>query len=179
MGYGKKDLKRGYFVRISRTPALDFIYEMNGTVTMGCTPFPFNQKRVYYLLSQRTPHWVACAMEHGPPKPGEVPVRLCGLSGCINGKHYKWGTQGEANSTRDVPGMSGEANPGAKVDRLLVAQIRSVNWRGGYYKWHVAQACGISMRTLAMILNGHTWKGIEPYRDAAEWAERNNDGDEF
>ena len=166
-----------YFQDPSR--ALLFILEKHTSGFQNHYNLPSGQKRVYYLMSQRTPQWVATAMEHGPPGEGEVPVRTCSIHGCINGLHHCWGTQGEANKTRAMPDQSGEANPSAKLSRLLVAQLRSVKWRGGYYKSHVAEVLGISMKTLSRLLNGYTWEGIKPYVNASEWAARNEKGDEF
>lgn len=161
------------------TSALDFILEKHLTASLDHYTLQSGQKRVYYLMSQRTPQWVATAMEHGPPGEGEVPVRTCSIHGCINGLHHRWGTQGEANQTRSMPDQSGEANPSAKLSRLLVAQLRCIKWRGGYHKEQTAKACGISMKTLSQVLNGYVWEGIKPYVNASEWASRSEKEDEF
>lgn len=150
--------------------ALAFILEAFASREEGCFHMPFPQKRVYFLSSQRTPQWVSTQMHHGLPEPGQVPVRMCGTSWCINGAHYVWGSQGDANSARSMPDQNGEKNPASKLTALEVAQLRSINWRGGYYKSLAAEAAGISMKTLAQVLNGHTWKGVTPYLGAEEWA---------
>lgn len=159
-------------------PALAYILEQYTDRNPECFRLPYPQKRVYYLSSQRTPQWVSTEMEHGHPPPGAVPVRLCGTPWCINGAHYEWGTQSEVNRTRSMPNQSGDDNPASKLTALEVAQLRSVNWRGGYYKSLAAEAAGVSLRTFANMLNGHSWKGVMPYRGADEWVLRGQK-DEF
>lgn len=144
-------------------PPLQFILDRSVQDREECYLLPFDQQRIYYLATQRTPQWVACCMRHGPPETGQVPIRLCNLFGCVNGAHYEWGTQGEANRRRRMPDQSGENNPASKLTELEVAQLRSVDWRGGYYKMQAAEAAGISMKTLAKVLHGHIWKGVAPY----------------
>lgn len=165
---------------MGRTSAsLEYIHRKYLAGSTDHYSLPGGSKRVSYLGRQRTPQWISTCMEHGPPGKNEVPVRTCSLHGCINGKHHIWGSQGDVNATRAMPDQSGEKNPGSKLTSLEVAQLRSVNWRAGYYKKHAAEAAGISMRTLALMLSRYTWKGIEPYRGAEEWASRSATGDEF
>lgn len=147
-------------------PALAFILQQDQQVREECYSLPFAQQRIYFLARQRTPQWCATFMRHGVPPSHSVPVRLCDTFDCINGAHYKWGTQGEVNRKRSMPDQSGEGNPNSKLTELEVAQLRCVNWGTGVYKLQAASAAGISGRTLALVLNKRIWRDVAPYQSS-------------
>lgn len=144
--------------------SLSFLLSQFTLSVSDCYELPTNQQRIFYLNSQRTPQWVSTAMHHGMPKLGQVPVKKCGIVCCVNGAHYRWGTQAECNAARRVRPLHGEGNPNAKLDNLIVSQLRCVDWGYGYWKPAVARALGVSVRTLVGVIEGRSWPGIEPYK---------------
>lgn len=120
-----------------------------------CVSLPWRQSTIRFGGRSRPLKWAACLIANGAPTgDATIPISTCGIVGCINGRHYRWGTFADALAQREFPSRRGEANPNAKVTDKEVAQLRSVNWGTGYHKSQVIEAHGISYQTLYMILRG-------------------------
>jgi hypothetical protein len=147
-----------------RSIAMEFLRGKIGNWGDECYPLPKPQKNILLVNKSRSVGWVVCKLAHGDPPEGGVAINVCGAWDCANGTHWRWGTFAESLAQRSFTSRRGERNPAAKLTALDVAQLRSVNWERGTYKAITAEHLGISLATLHKILNGWTWKGIEPYR---------------
>lgn len=143
---------------------MEFIRGKIGNWGDECYPLPKPQKNVLLVNKSRSVGWVVCKLANGDPPPEGVAINKCGAWDCVNGTHWRWGTFSEALALREFPSRRGERNPAAKLDAEDVAILRAVNWERGTYKRAVCEHLGISMGTLHKIINGWTWRGIEPYR---------------
>lgn len=121
----------------------------------------------------RTPQWVTCHEINGTPPPDMVPVNTCGVVGCINGRHYKWGSFHDMLASRRFKERRGSDNPNAKLTEDQVARWKAKDWGNGAEKGPESRKAGISIKTLNMILDGKAWQHVEPNARAGL------EGDEF
>src|SRR5215216_2368856 len=146
-----------------RSQAAMFLMNLVAGADDECQFFPFDQKHVAWGGGTRTPHWITCRLVNGEPSEGQVPVRQCGVYGCINGRHYKWGTMGEAQANRIFRSRKGGNNPRANISDLELSQLRSINWGNGRFMAQVAERHGVTVRTLNSLLRGWVRAEVKPY----------------
>jgi len=156
------------FGRISKrsfgSKAFKYLQGVSASNSDECAFFPFPQKAVAWGASSKQPHWITCFLTNGSPPEGTVPVRICGVQGCINGRHFKWGTQSEAQAARIFKPRTGGRNPNARVTDAQVAEWRAMDWGNGMRKVEAAQEAGITLRTLNNILTGHSHINVPSWR---------------
>lgn len=145
-----------------RSPAAQHLTNLVALKSDECQFFPFEQEKVAFSSGARSPQWITCRLANGMPGAGQVPVRQCGVSGCINGYHYKWGTMAEAQDARVYKPRSGGNNPNAKLDETKVAAIKATKWLSGNQKVQAAKSYGISVKTLNSIIKGWSWAWVKP-----------------
>ena len=162
-------------IKADRFEALEWISHSNVNRGDECFEFEFDSPTVRFMDKSRAPCWISCFLIHGPTEGDQHPVQICKTPGCINGRHFKWGTYTEKMRARVFPSRRGEANPTAKFTDLEVAQLKSVRWGNGRWKKQVAEIHGVSIMTLNGVISGKTWSHIAPYVSAKNSVE----GDEF
>lgn len=146
-----------------RHEALEWIFAQNANSGDECYDFIFDAPHVRFLDKPKAPHWIGCYLANGIPGPDQHPVKTCKTIGCINGKHYRWGSFSEAAAARRFKSRVGENNPMAKFTDLEVAQLKCVRWGNGRWKKDAAEAMGVNVMTLHEIISGRKWKHIPPY----------------
>lgn len=161
-------------LKAGRLQALEWIFAENAKSLDGCYDFIFDAPHVRFLDKPKAPHWVGCYLVNGPPQKDQYPVKTCVTIGCVNGKHYRWGSYPESIAARKFRSRVGEKNPAAKFTELEVSQLKSVRWGNGIWKKNAAEAMGVTVMTLHEILSGRKWAHVAPYKSAAK-----TEGDEF
>lgn len=117
-------------------------------------------KNMRYAGHVGTARWVTTTMVHGLPSPGQVPVQTCGVIGCLNGHHWKWGTMVENAAARRKPNRVGVKNPNAKLGEEQVREIRSMGDMTGAKRRELAARYGVSIHTINAVIRGQTWAGV-------------------
>lgn len=140
-----------------------------------CVIPPFTNSRIRLGYKSVTAQWLSCCVVNGDPKGGEVPVKTCGVKGCINGFHYRWGDMEDAQRARIFGPREGSNNPNSKLTEMEVSQLLCVNWGNGRFKSQAAEAAGIKPATLMAILDRRIWKNVLPYKPM----DLTEKGDEF
>lgn len=183
-----------------KSPAFTFISDSCIDDPDACEMFDYPQDSISFGGLTKSPRWIACYLAHGSPPPGMVPVPVCGVPGCINGHHFKWGTQAEVMAKRRFKNRTGSRNPNAKLTWEKVRAIRSLPWGKDYIlsvgyvpgktigtilkerKEAVAAQYGIAFVTLERVLRGKLWPAEDdPLGPAGDndGDSINTDGDEF
>lgn len=108
-----------------------------------------------------TARWVTTMLVHGLPSPGQVPVQTCGVIGCLNGHHWRWGTMVENAAARRKPNRVGVKNPNAKLTREQVIEIRSMGDMTGAKRRELAERYDVSIHTINAVIRGQTWAGVD------------------
>lgn len=118
-------------------------------------------KNMRYAGHVGSVRWVTTTMVHGLPSPGQVPVQTCGVIGCLNGHHWKWGTMVENAAARRKPNRVGVKNPNAKLGEDQVREMRSMGDLTGAKRRELAKRYGVSIHTINAVLRGQTWAGVD------------------
>lgn len=105
-----------------------------------------------------------CEALRGPkPFPAAIAVSTCGkgcLHGCVNPKHFYWGTRADTMRIRAENGVGnqGEANGRAILTDQEALAIRSLC--GRYYDQELADQFGVGRSTVARIRKGTHWRHL-------------------
>lgn len=131
-----------------------------------CVEPPSLPKSVYFGGRSMSLGRAVCLAHHGLETDDILmsPVRECMTPGCLNGKHWHWGTLGEARASAAKTGItrSGDKAGNRKVTAEIVAQLRAnpeltTSKKARHDK---AKDLGITLRSLQNILENRTWRGI-------------------
>lgn len=103
-----------------------------------------------------------CTLVHGDAPQGFEAAHSCGNGnlGCINPRHLSWKSPIDNAADREQHGTQprGEKVPGSKLSEWQVKKIRSM--AGSHTQQSIADAFGVSRRTVGFILKGETWKHV-------------------
>jgi len=141
-----------------RSAALQHLANLASIETDECQWPLSDQKSIIWTTGSRSPSWISCTIVNGANPQGLVPVQICGVPGCVNGRHWRWGTMQESLENRRFKDRRGAENPNAKLNWERVRAIRSIKWEGGDHKIRVAEQYGISLKTLNGVVKGWIWK---------------------
>ena len=141
-----------------RSAALQHLANLATIRTDECQWAMSDQKSIVWTSGSRSPSWISCTIVNGSNPPGMVPVQICGVIGCVNGRHWRWGTMQESFANRRFKDRQGANNPNSKLNWEYVKAIRSIRWEGGDHKMRVAKSYGISLKTLNAVLKNWVWK---------------------
>lgn len=141
-----------------------------------CIPWPFRSRTgpnlEYGALPQglseygRRAHRVLCVWAHGePPTLKHEACHTCGVSLCMNPKHLMWGTHQENEADKKEHGtyINGEQSTGGELIQTQVDEIRTKRKKGIYCQI-LAEEYDVSLTTISLIINNHTWKEIHNAR---------------
>jgi len=155
-----------------RSAALQHLSNLAAANSDECQ-WPLNdQKNIIWITGSRTPRYISCTIVNGTAPDGMVPVQICGVLGCVNGRHWRWGTMEESLKNRRFKDRKGGLNPNSKLNWEYVRAIRAIKWEGGDHRMRVAASYGISLRTLNAVIKNWIWKAEDMPSVACE-------GDEF
>lgn len=112
-------------------------------------------------------HRAAYELLIGPIPDGMRVLHRCDNPICCNAPaHHFVGTDADNAADREAkgrgrssppPGMPGEANPAAKLDRTAVAAVRALRQNGNTLR-SIAENVGISQSQVSNIVNGRSWR---------------------
>lgn len=132
------------------SPAQRFLMNLQRGDDENCMLMPYQNQRIGVGGATQTPQRASCHFHHGPPSEGQVLVRMCQTSGCVNPEHLRWGTRSEAAGTRKRRTKNGNQY----LSNEEIMQLRSVNWGGLMFLGSAAEAAGVKPKYLYKILDG-------------------------
>jgi len=105
-------------------------------------------------------HRVAWELTYGPIPKGQHVLHhpfLCNNASCVRPDHLYLGTHADNMRDRTVSGrtLKGEKNPGAKLTRAQVEEIRQL--KGSVGQRTAARMYAVTKSTIARIYRGETW----------------------
>lgn len=162
---------------------LESIVELD---TDRCLEPPFSISTVYWRGQPMSLAKVVCGEKNGWDVDLQlVAIRTCGTAGCANGAHYRWGSRSEAQVIKATKrDHAGSRNPNAKLSWEAAQDIRArvaavpvppvldllkgmkrrstgITRAEVEVRRELAAKYGVSMRTIANVVEHRIWKGEE------------------
>ena len=130
----------------------------------GCAIWPFSilnsgYCQVAFNNKKWLSHRLALHLFSGESRPGLVAKHgECNNRLCCNPHHLSWGTYKEnsADMNRDNSVLNGQLNPGAKLTKTQVIEIRSL--KGVVPQSELARQFRVSQSNISFIHNNKSWR---------------------